>query len=168
MINLNKFLLISLFFSISGCVTNPGKEPVLNDVYYPDASQERTENWNNMVGTWYGSQRTKDGGTYNWIIKRNTQGLYRLEGKIVKPTGLTNTENEVGEWGVGKSIYFSIYKGKVIDGKVVPSNPADPYNRDIYTVLELTKDSFRYQHIDSGELFHLKKVANDFMMPTDF
>ena len=111
-----------------------------------------------MVGSWYGSQETEGGGNYSWIIRRNAQGLYQLEGKVT-------TQIEVGEWGVGRSVYFSIFKGWISDGKITPSDPSDPYNRDIYKILELSGTKFKYQHIDSGKIFEAKKAASDFKMP---
>lgn len=147
------------------CAANNTDKFVLNDAFSPEASQVRKANWENMAGTWYGSQDTKDGGTYSWIMKKSILGFYQLEGKVTKPNGESQTQVEVGEWGVGKNIYFSIFKGWVHEGKLRPSDPADPYNRDVYQILELSDTKFRYRNMDSGESFEVEKVADDFKLP---
>ncbi len=147
-----------------GCTT-VDNNPILGDVFAPEVTQERKEKWNNMVGSWYGSQGMKDGGTYSWIIRRNINGLYQLEGIITKPTGESEPQIEVGEWGVGGDVYFTIFKGWIFNGKIEPSDPSDPYNRDIYKIIKFDKNTIRYQHIFSGETFEMKKVADSFKMP---
>ncbi len=171
MVNNKMKLMIKLFFPLIiiflvGCVSNSKTKPVLNGAFYAKSSQEREANWKKMIGTWYGSQSTKDGGTYSWIIRRNIQGLYQLEGKLTKQNGKIKTQIEVGEWGVGKNVYFSVFKGWVYGDKVKPSDPTDSYNRDIYQILELSDTKFRYQNIDSGQSYEVEKVSDDFKMPS--
>ena len=128
-------------------------------------SDTRKENWKLLVGSWYGSLETEDGGSYQWVIRRDIQGFYRLEGKITRSSGKIQSQVEIGEWGVGKEIYFSIFKGWVYGENVRPSDPTDPYNRDIYRILKLNEKSFRYQHIDSGKTYEVEKVADSFVLP---
>ena len=162
-----RIILLIVALTVVGCATYNSENKILNSAFYPEVSQGRKANWKNLVGTWYGSQKTKDGGKYSWIIKKNIQGLYQLEGKVMGPSGESKTQIEVGEWGVGKSIYFSIFKGWLEKGKFVASDPSDPYNRDIYKILELSETKFKYQHIDNGETFEVERVADDFKIPSN-
>jgi hypothetical protein len=118
-----------------------------------------------MVGSWYGSQKTRDGGIYSWVIRLDANGLYKLEGKIVSPTGDVKKQVEVGEWGVGETIYFTIFKGWMHGSNFSPSDPRDPYNRDIYKILELTDELCRFVHVDNGQSFTVRRVQDDFQMP---
>lgn len=157
--------LVCAIIVLSGCASISQEKPTLTDGFNPEASQVRKANWNYLVGSWYGSQKTQAGGEYSWLIRRTRQGLYRLEGKITKPSGEVQNQIEVGEWGAGSTIFFTVFKGWVEGDKVVPSNPSDPYNRDIYKIIKLTESEFQFQHLDNGESFVVRKVADDYQMP---
>jgi hypothetical protein len=153
---------ISIF---AGCASSLTSDNILPSAYYSNPSEKRETNWQFMVGNWYGSQKTRDGGVYSWIIRRDVNGLYKLEGKIVSPTGDVKKEVEVGEWGMGGTIYFTICKGWIKERNFAKSNPADPYYRDVYRILELTHDLIRYEHLDGGGSFTVRRVQEDFQMP---
>ncbi len=165
MIFKHRLFLVCTVLVLCSCASVSQEQLTLTDAFYPEASQVRKTNWKKLVGTWYGSQKTKDGGTYSWIIRRNNLGLYKLDGKATKLSGEVQSQIEVGEWGAGSTIYFTIFRGWVEGDKIAPSDPSDSYNRDIYKILKLTESEFQYQHLDNGESFSVKKVADDFQMP---
>ena len=160
--------IIGLMIAITifaGCASSLTSNNILPSAYYSDASQKRKTDWQLMVGSWYGSQKTRDGGTYIWIIRRDVNGRYKLEGKIVSPTGDVKKAVEVGEWGMGGTIYFTICKGWMNGSNFTPSDPTDPYYRDVYRILELTHELIRYEHLDEGQSFTVRRVGEDFQMP---
>jgi len=160
-----QLLLVCTVLALSGCAGVSQEQASLTDSYYPEASEARKTTWINLVGSWYGSQKLKNGGTYSWIMRHSANGLYRLEAKTEKPSGEIQSQSKDGEWGAGNSIYFSIFRGWVKGNAIIPSDSSDPYNRDIYKILKLTESEFQYQHLDNGESFATKKVADDFQMP---
>lgn len=159
------FFLACAVLALFGCVSAPQEEAPLAEGFYPEASEARKTTWTKLVGSWYGSRKLKNGGTYSWVMRRSANGLYRLEAKTEKPSGEVQLQIEVGEWGAGNSIYFDIFRGSVSGNEIIPSDSSDPYNRDIYKILKLTEREFQYQHLDNGESFKVKKVADDFQMP---
>lgn len=159
---INMLIAISIF---AGCASSLTSSNVLPSAYNPDVSEKRKTDWQLMVGSWYGSQKIRDGGVYSWIIRRNVNGRYKLEAKIASPTGDVKKQVEVGEWGVGGMIYFTICKGWMIGDKFTPSDPTDPYYRDVYKILELTHDLIKYEDLDSGKSFTARRVHEDFQMP---
>jgi hypothetical protein len=42
----------------------------------PGLSQSQEEKWNQMIGKWYGSQTTKEGGIRQQITVRHPDGTY--------------------------------------------------------------------------------------------
>ena len=147
-----------------GCATNPCTDLTLTSAFAIEPSEVRVKNWNLLIGTWHGSQRTKDGGVYNWVMRHSANGLYMHESQTVTPDGKVEYQVEVGEWGMGGNIYFSIFKGWIEDNKFKPADPIDPINRDVYQIIELTDTLFRYKHLDSGEVYSTEKVADDFKL----
>ncbi len=156
------FCLVST--SMAKQTTEPETEKDLG--YNPQPTEARKETWKNMVGNWYGERTLDDGGTYYWIIRRNVVGQYQLEGKVIDPYGREKVQIEVGEWGVGGGIYFTIFKGWVKDGQFVPNDQSDPYYRDVYKIIELNEESFKYKHLDSGRTYTVEKVADDHKLPS--
>lgn len=150
---------------VSGCSGTRPEGPPLTSGVSPPPSQLRQENWNRLTGTWYGSQPTKDGGVYHWIIRHGRDGTYRLVGKSVDPNGQAQQQVEVGLWGAGTSIYFTIFRGWVKGAEIVPSDPSDPYHTDIYRIGKLSDREFHYQHADHDESFRVEKVPDDFHLP---
>jgi len=139
--------------------------PALNYAYAPAPSQTRKSNWDKMIGTWYGSQIVKGGGSYSWISNKTGDGNYSLETRFVLPGGEVKEKIEFGDWGAGSKIYFSIYRGDEINGKYHYNEEMGPYYVDIYNILEISEDSLKYQNVESGEVYQVKKVPDDFQMP---
>lgn len=155
--------LISMFLVV-GCTRNTTKV-TLKSAFFPAVKAARKATWNNMIGSWYGSQKIKNGGVYSWTINYMDNGTFRHTGKVVNAPGDVLIQVEVGEWGVGGNMYFDIVKGWIEDDRLTPSDSKDPYFRNIYNILELNDNKLIYKHIDSGETFSTKRVPSDFKMP---
>lgn len=52
--------------------------------------------WNLMVGKWYGSQPTKDGGKQEKIMERSQQGTYKTTFRFYNQEGTYKEHIEVG------------------------------------------------------------------------
>ena len=121
-----------------------------------------------MIGKWYGSQPTKEGGVKKWIVERMSPGTYKIVFRIYEKDATSYWEQiEVGEWGVSGPVYFSILRGWVKDGKLTPADPTDPFNYDAYKIISLTDEKFEYENYDSGDVYGIKKVPISFDFPDD-
>ncbi|NAW64995.1 hypothetical protein [Photobacterium halotolerans] len=160
-----KNLAITLVFvSLAGCSVVPKDESNLVTEAKPGLPETKVEQRLMMLGKWYGDLPTKEGGRKQWTIERSTDGTYRIDFLITKHDGTTQQSSEAGHWGVAGDIYFSMYRGAIDNGQFYPSNPSDPYNYDAYNIIRLTKESFEYQNIDSGNKYTVKKVSTNFTL----
>lgn len=131
----------------------------------PAMTTDQKAAWSRMVGRWYGSQPTEKGGHMDWLVERAPEGVYQITFRVHDRDGTVTDRVEVGEWGVSGPIYFSIYRAYVTDGRLIPSNPADPYNYDAYQIIRLTDDTFEYQSVTSGAHYTIRRVGPDFELP---
>lgn len=151
-----------IIFFVSACSETESSKPKLNDAFNPEPTEHRKANWNAMIGSWKGEKVTNDGGKYTWIVRRDSEGNYLLEGRVTKPNGESFIQREVGEWGIGTKVYFTVFKGWLRNNSVVPSDPTRPFNRDIYEIIQLTDNVFEYQHMDTGKKYKVTKVTDHF------
>lgn len=124
----------------------------------------REDQWNALVGTWFGSSESAD-GKHMWISEKKYDGTYKTRFRTIYPSGKTRDKVEVGKWGVSGNVYFTIYEADIIEGRAIPADITDPRNRDAYRILKLTDDVFEYEHLDSGVRYTAKKVPADLVFP---
>ncbi len=117
-----------------------------------------------LIGTWYGNQKTNDGGFREEISHKYANGKYKLYFRMHNKDGSYYDQIEVGEWGLSGNIYFSIFKGwiDVDSNKFIPSDQSDPFTRDAYRILKLTDKEFVYESLDIKYKFINKKVPSNF------
>lgn len=127
------------------------------------ASQEYLRS--KLLGKWFGSQPTTDGGNKTWTILRRNDGRYEVTFRIYQADGASYDLEEVGFWGVSGPVYFTIFVGQEEEGSFVPSDPADASNYDAYRIIELTSERFEYEHFVTGDRYVVKKVDDDFQLP---
>jgi hypothetical protein len=149
---------------LSGCASGlTSREAVV--AAKPRLGQSEEAAWNAMVGRWYGSQPTADGGVYRWIMDRSPRGTYEMTGRVYDGAGHYEERVEVGQWGISGPVYFSIYRGW-IEGRILRySDPTDPYNYDAYRIIRLTGEVFEYEAYDTKSRYVVRKVPPDFKLP---
>lgn len=130
----------------------------------PRLKYTQKEKWNLMVGKWFGFQPTKDGGQRKWLAERNPNGTYVITFRSYEKDGSYRESVEVGEWGISGSIYFTIFKARVIGAELYPVDPTDPYNRDAYNIVSLNKKRFEYISSDNGQHYVTEKVGQEFSL----
>jgi hypothetical protein len=162
-------LCLLLIPTICFSVTTPSPMPLpkkdLQDVPNTIFQSTRQIKWAQLVGKWFGSLNLEGGGKYMWIMERKNDGTYRVQFRVKDPSGKIINKIEVGEWGVSGNIYFTIYKGDLEEGKIVPVDTTDPTYRDAYQILKLTSENFEYEALDEVARFSARKVASDFTFP---
>lgn len=152
-------------FATGSVPTPPTPQINVIDEGKPPLSLSQQAKWAQLVGRWFGSEITKNGGKVMWIAERNNDGKYKIHFRIIEASGNQINKIEVGEWGVSGPVYFTIYKADLDGDKVVPVDPTDPYNRDAYKILRLTNDIFEYESFDSNNKYSVRKVSTDFTFP---
>lgn len=130
----------------------------------PGQEQERREL---MIGAWLGESKTKDGRIQKWLVKRSADGTYQIHFRRYEKKGKVTDHLEAGHWGISGDIYFSTVRAIYRGGAMQPTDPADPYIYDAYTVVELTSKTFTYQHRSTGNRFSVERVADDYELPKE-
>lgn len=153
------FVSLILFLQLltSGCVTTNTSNKAITDTKPESLSDEKT--WKHLIGEWHGSQPTKGGGNREEICIRHPDGTYEVEFKSTDKEGVVTDQKEVGLWGVSGSIYFTIFRGWVKNGRIVPSNPSDPYIYDAYSIILLDETEFEYTDVSTGNEYKVIKVT---------
>lgn len=159
-----KYFFVIIAIILSGCATtHTSIENITSEK--PILSHSQKEVWNLMIGNWYGSQPTKDGGKKLEIMERASNGTYKLTFRIYNKNGYYNEQTEVGYWGVSGTVYFTIFRGWVKGVKFSRANSSDPYNYDAYKIINLTDEIFEYEHFSTGNKYTNKKVSKWFDFP---
>ncbi len=68
---------------------------------------------------------------------------------------------ELGDWGLVADIHFTITKNEVVDEQLYAADLNDSNNYHAYRVLQLNHHLFEYQHIDTDEIFIMRKITDN-------
>jgi len=117
-----------------------------------------------LVGSWYGDQPTKEGGRKQWIMRRRDDGTFRIAFRFTDASGAVSQQTEVGEWGVNANLLITQTKGW-LHGTVVDEAPTDSYFWDVYELLVVEPDHLQYRTVESGNEYRVRKVAEGFDFP---
>ncbi len=149
---------------VSGCaLQNTSSVAVIEAKPEVKVSEERR--WTLMIGKWYGSQPTKEGGLKQHIVERYPNGSYKIIFKVTDSNGGTKESVEVGNWGISGPIYFTIFRGWLHGSELEQSNPSSPYNYDAYNIVSLADEHFEYSHVTTGNSYKIQRVSADFEFP---
>ncbi len=84
-----------------------------------------------------------------------------IETKSGKPDRILEQVAELGDWGLVADIHFTITKNEMIDEQVYAADLNDSNNYHAYKVLQLNHHTFEYQHVDSKEVFVMRKINDN-------
>ncbi len=115
-----------------------------------------------LIGTWFGDERTKKGARHMWITERKEDGTYEVRSRLTEVSGKKQDTVAVGNWGIEGDIFFNIRTGVFKGDKLVAADPANPYKRYNFRVLNLTGDIFEYQGVDSNNNITVRRVPAGF------
>lgn len=68
---------------------------------------------------------------------------------------------ELGDWGLVGNIHFTITKNELIDQELYAADLNDSDNYHAYKVLQLNHNTFEYQHIETKEIFIMRKITDN-------
>jgi hypothetical protein len=83
------------------------------------------------------------------------------DNKVDKSEQIVEQVTELGDWGLVGDVHFTITKNEVIDEQVygVDLNNRDNYHA--YKVLNLNHQTFEYQHIETNEIYIMRKITDN-------
>lgn len=67
---------------------------------------------------------------------------------------------ELGDWGLVGDIHFTITKNEMVNDQLYAADLNNSNNYHAYKVLKLGHHVFKYQHIESNEIFEMRKVID--------
>lgn len=115
-----------------------------------------------LVGTWLGEYAPAPGApVQRFLTQRAADGTFTLVSRMYEPgkapTELVNT----GIWGISNGMYFTVTSS--VNG--IPTNTRNPETISPYLVRDLQKDTFTFQHVLTGVLLKVSRVAPDTRLP---
>ena len=122
-----------------------------------------------MIGRWYGHQDMSGGGSREQLMTRYADGTYEIVFRMLDDAEKEfYRKTETGMWGIAGPVYFTIYLGVIdidpISGQrmLSPADRQHAMNYDAYRIIDLTDERFRYESYNSGSVYEIRKVPDDF------
>jgi hypothetical protein len=157
-------LLCVLLLGLAGCTTATVAPDDRVTFAKPGDGEVAKVRRNDLVGTWYGRQPTKEGSIKEWITRREIDGTFHIRFREWKDSQLADESAEFGEWGLSYDLEVVITRGWIEAGQFRPA-PPDAYFWDIYRIIQLAGDDLEYVHQGTGHRYHVKRVPDAFEFP---
>jgi hypothetical protein len=109
-----------------------------------------------IEGRWYGSLRTEHGDLHCWVSDRRPDGTYRTD-FLTEDSGESVRYIEGGRWAQSPTAFLTLVETK--DGSPVDRRLLE------YAIIELTRETLVYRHVESGTRLDTRRVAGDFQLP---
>ena len=84
-----------------------------------------------------------------------------LQVKISEADQIVEQVTELGDWGLVGDIHFTITKDEVVDEQIFAADLNDSNNYHAYRVLQLNHHIFQYQHVNTNEIFIMRKITDN-------
>ena len=84
-----------------------------------------------------------------------------LQVKISEADQIVEQVTELGDWGLVGDIHFTITKDEVVDEQIYAADLNDSNNYHAYRVLQLNHHIFQYQHVNTNEIFIMRKITDN-------
>lgn len=68
---------------------------------------------------------------------------------------------ELGDWGLVGDIHFTITKDEVVGTQIYAADLNNSNNYHAYKVLQLNHHVFEYQHVNTNEIFIMRKITDN-------
>ena len=115
-----------------------------------------------LIGKWYRHGIDEQGNQVSEYADISADGCFEFTFVYHDANGATTHQSiELGDWGLVGDIHFTITKSEFVDEQHYAVDLAEPDNYNAYRVLELTSQTFKYQHIVSNEIFVSRRLVSD-------
>jgi hypothetical protein len=114
-----------------------------------------------LFGRWYRNDVDEKGLETVEYALLNANGSFEFTFiSSESKTGITEEVVELGYWGLVGNIHFTITKSELFNQELYAADLNDSNNYQAYQVLQLNHQVFEYQHIETKEIFMMRKVTD--------
>jgi hypothetical protein len=114
-----------------------------------------------LFGRWYRKDIDEQGQQVVEYAELSADGSFEFTFvSTEQETNITEQVIELGDWGVVGNVHFTITKSELIDQQLYAADLNDSNNYQAYKVLQLNHLIFEYQHIETKEIFMMRKVTD--------
>ncbi|MEM9401539.1 MAG: hypothetical protein AAGA44_03490 [Pseudomonadota bacterium] len=153
--------LVLLFALCLLCAVSNAQNPV--DPNVNRAPLDTLQNRENLIGTWFLSQKTTKGGLWRVLATLTADGKYTMNFEEYLDGRRIRKYTETGLWGVSGDVHFTITQGGMINGESYEVPPERPGNYLAYRIVALNSSTFVYDSVVSGNRFRSRKVPDDYV-----
>jgi hypothetical protein len=149
---------------VAGCAVGAPSIPAV-DTAAPLTSAEAQARRDLLVGTWYGSQPTVEGGRAEEIAVLRHDGTFEIYFRRTDAAGNVTSFGDAGLWGLVRDIHFTITLATIEDELFLPVDTSEAALYSAYRVIELTESGFVYESLVTGNVYALDRVDDQFELP---
>jgi hypothetical protein len=114
-----------------------------------------------LFGRWYRNDIDEKGLQTVEYAQLSADGSFEFTFMSTdQDTDVTEEVIELGDWGLVGNIHFTITKSELIEQQLYAADLNDSNNYQAYKVLQLNHQVFEYQHIETKEIFMMRKVTD--------
>ena len=114
-----------------------------------------------LFGRWYRDDIDEQGKQVVEYAELSADGSFEFTFvSTEQQTNVTEQVIELGDWGLVGNVHFTITKSELIDQQLYAADLNDSNNYQAYNVLQLNHQTFEYQHVETKEIFMMRKVTD--------
>jgi hypothetical protein len=114
-----------------------------------------------LFGRWYRKDIDTQGLETVEFAELSADGSFEFTFESTEQeTKVTEQTVELGDWGLVGDIHFTITKSELIDQQLYAADLNDSDNYHAYKVLQLNHHIFEYQHVETKEIFIMRKITD--------
>jgi len=134
---------------------------VLFKIHTKECSLAMNYNRALLFGRWYRNDIDEKGLQTVEYAQLSADGSFEFTFMSTdQDTDVTEEVIELGDWGLVGNIHFTITKSELIEQQLYAADLNDSNNYQAYKVLQLNHQVFEYQHIETKEIFMMRKVTD--------
>ena len=119
-----------------------------------------------LFGRWFREELKDDNKKTIEYAQLSADGSFEftfvtLETKVDTADKIVDQVTELGDWGLVADIHFTITKNEIVDEQLYSADLNDRNNYHAYRVLQLNHHIFEYQHIETNEIFIMRKITDN-------
>jgi hypothetical protein len=115
-----------------------------------------------LFGRWYRNDIDEQGRQTVEYAELSADGSFEFTFESTgQDKNVTEQIVELGDWGLVGNIHFTITKSELIEQQLYSADLNDSENYHAYKVLQLDHQVFKYQHIETKEIFMMRKITDN-------
>ncbi|NQY87099.1 MAG: hypothetical protein HRT51_05000 [Colwellia sp.] len=115
-----------------------------------------------LFGRWYRNDIDAQGRQIVEYAELSADGSFEFTFvSTEQETNVTEQIIELGDWGLVGDVHFTITKSELIEQQLYAADLNDSENYQAYNVIQLDHQIFKYQHIETKEIFMMRKITDN-------